>query len=145
MKKVMCRIDTWHGGKTHGGSDRTADHTCGRREAVDESGEQPAEQPEGLETMTRSERPRALPKRQRERQGEERIGSKEERGERKAAHCTSFSTSRQQPLAQAILFDGFRASCPSNGSRPGNMLELHINVELFLEAGQLVFLSETSG
>ena len=28
-----------HGGKTHGGSVWTADHTCGRREGVDESGE----------------------------------------------------------------------------------------------------------
>ena len=76
----------------------TADHTCGRREAVDESGEQPEEQPNRLETMMRSERPRALPKRQRGRQGEERNGIKERRGEKKATHCTSSSTLQpQQP------------------------------------------------
>ena len=56
----------------------TADHTCGRREAVDESGEQPEEQPNRPETVTGSERPRALSKRQRGRQGRERNESKGE-------------------------------------------------------------------
>ena len=79
----------------------TADRTCGRREAVDESGEQPEEQPNRLETMTGSERPSALPKRQRGRQREERNGSKKRRGEQKTTHCTSSSTSQtQQPQQQ---------------------------------------------
>ena len=33
----------------------TADHTCGRREAVDESGEQPEEQPNGARDGERVE------------------------------------------------------------------------------------------
>ena len=78
-----------------------ADHTCGRRESADESGEQPEEQPNRLETMTGSERPRAVPKRQRERQGEEGNGTKERRREKKATHCTSSSTLQtQQPQQQ---------------------------------------------
>ena len=74
----------------------TADHTCGRREGADESGEQPEEQPNRLETMTGSERPRAVPKRQRGGQGEEGNGTKERRGEKKATHCTSSSTLQTQ-------------------------------------------------
>ena len=50
---------------------RTADHTCGRREAVDGSGELPEEQPNRLERVTGSERPRALLKRQKGRRGKE--------------------------------------------------------------------------
>ena len=43
----------------------TADHTCGRREAVDESGEQPEGQPNRLAmTPGSKKRPRAKPKRQ---------------------------------------------------------------------------------
>ena len=38
----------------------TADHTCGRREAVDESGEQPEERPNRLVTVTGSERPQSF-------------------------------------------------------------------------------------
>ena len=49
----------------------TTGHTCGRREAVDKSGEQPEGQPNRLATMTGSKRPRVLPKRHRERRGEE--------------------------------------------------------------------------
>ena len=56
---------------THGGFVWTADHTCGRREAADESGEQPEGQPNRLTTMTGSKRPGSLPKRQRGRRGEE--------------------------------------------------------------------------
>ena len=56
--------------KTHGGSVWTADHTCGRREAAGESGEQPEEQPNRLETMMGSDRPSVKPKRQRGRNGE---------------------------------------------------------------------------
>ena len=37
----------------------TADRTCGRREAADESDEQPEEQPNRLETVTGSKKPRA--------------------------------------------------------------------------------------
>ena len=40
----------------------TADHISRRREAVDESGEQPEKQPNRLAVMTGSKRPRALPK-----------------------------------------------------------------------------------
>ena len=47
-------------------------HTCGRREAVDESGEQPEGQPNRLGMMAGSKRPRALPKRQSERNEEEK-------------------------------------------------------------------------
>ena len=79
----------------------TADHTCGRREAVDESGEQPEEQPNGLETMVGSERPRALPKRQSGRNGEERNGSKRQEEEKKATRCTLSFTSQPQPQAAA--------------------------------------------
>ena len=48
----------------------TADHTCGRREAVDESGEQPEGQPNRFGMTIGSKRPRASPKRQRGRNGE---------------------------------------------------------------------------
>ena len=84
MKKTMCRIDTWHGGETLGGSVWTTDHTCGRREAVDERGEQP-----------RGQRgKRARPNMSQEKKG--RNGSKGQRGEKKATHCTSSSTSQPQ-------------------------------------------------
>ena len=56
--------------KTSGGSVWTADNTCGRREAVDERGEQPEEQPNRLGITIDSKRPRAWPKRQRGRNGE---------------------------------------------------------------------------
>ena len=75
---------------------------CGQRtthadsETVDESGEQPEEQPNRLETVTGSKRPRALPKRQRRRNGEGRNGSKGELKKKKATLCTLSSTSQPQ-------------------------------------------------
>ena len=53
-----------------GGSVWTADHTWGRREAVDECGEQPEGQPNRLAFTIGSNRPRAQPERQRRRSGE---------------------------------------------------------------------------
>ena len=47
----------------------TTDHTNGRREAVDEHGEQPEGQPYGLAMTTGSKRPRVWLKRQRGRNG----------------------------------------------------------------------------
>ena len=76
----------------------TADRTCGRREAVDESGEQPEGRPNRPATTTGSKRPRAQPKRQRERNGEGRNGSKGEPEEKKATPCTLSSTSQPQQL-----------------------------------------------
>ena len=67
----------------------TTDHTCGRREAVDESGEQPEEQPNRLVTMKGSKRPRVFPKRQRERQGEEK---KDRTNSAAKTLCTSCCT-----------------------------------------------------
>ena len=49
----------------------------GRREGVDESGEQSEGQPNRPATTTGSKRPRALPKRQRERNGEEQKEEKD--------------------------------------------------------------------
>ena len=69
----------------------TADHTCGRREDVDES-EQPEEQPNRLETMTRSKRPRVLPKRQRGRSGEEKKEEKNRTDSAVKILCTSCYT-----------------------------------------------------
>ena len=66
----------------------TADHTCGRREAVDESVEQPEEQPNRLAMMTRSKRPRALPKRQRVRNGEEKREEKDRTNSAVKTLCT---------------------------------------------------------
>ena len=57
MKKLMCRIDTWHGRETPGGSVWTTAHNYGRREAVEECGEQLRE-------------PRGKRARQKESQGE---------------------------------------------------------------------------
>ena len=51
---------------------QTDPHMRTAPEAVDESGEQPEEQPNRLVTMKGSKRPRVLPKRQRERRGEEK-------------------------------------------------------------------------
>ena len=75
-----------------GGSVWTTDHTCGRREAVEECGEQPRE-------------PRGKRARQNGSQGEKgRNGNKGRRREKKATHCTLSSTSHatetQQPLQQ---------------------------------------------
>ena len=42
-KITTCRIDTWRGGKSLGGSVSTMDRAYGRREAVDERGVQPPE------------------------------------------------------------------------------------------------------
>ena len=52
-----------------------ADRTCERREGVDESGEQPEGQPNRLAMMTGSKRPRALPKRQREKRKHSALGN----------------------------------------------------------------------
>ena len=59
---VSNRHMTWW--KTHGGSVWTADHTCGRREGVDESGEQPEGRPNRPAMKTGSNRPSVKPKRQ---------------------------------------------------------------------------------
>ena len=42
-KGTTCRIDTWRGGKSSGGSEKTMDRTYGMREAVDKRGVQPLE------------------------------------------------------------------------------------------------------
>ena len=79
----------------------TADHACGLRETVDESGEQPEGQPNRLAMMIGSRRPRAQPKRQRVRNGEGRNGSKGQTERKKATQCTLSSTSQaQQPQQQ---------------------------------------------
>ena len=73
------------------------DHTCGRREAVDEPGEQPEKLPNRLMMTTESKRPGVLPKRQKERNGEEGSGSKGEIEGKKATPGMLSSTSLQQP------------------------------------------------
>ena len=67
---VSNRHMTWW--QTHGGSVWIADHACGRREGVDESGEQPEKQPNRLATMTGLKKPGVLPKRQRREMGKKR-------------------------------------------------------------------------
>ena len=84
----------------HGGSVWTADHTCRRREAVDESGEQPEGRPSRSAMETGSQRSRAQPKGQRGRKGEGSNGSKGEMEEKKAIPCTSYSTFPPQALKQ---------------------------------------------
>ena len=66
----------------------TADHTCGRREGVDGSGEQPEGQPNRLATMTGSKRPRVFPKVQRVRNGEEKKEEKDRRNSAVNTLCT---------------------------------------------------------
>ena len=74
-----------------GGSVWTTDHTCGRREAVEECGEQPRE-------------PRGKRARQNGSQGEKgRNGSKRQRGEKKATPYTlSFTFQPQQQPQQHL-------------------------------------------
>ena len=67
---------------------RTADHICGRGEDVDGSGEQPEEPSNKLAMMTGSKRPRALPKRQRERNGEEKKDEKDRTNSAVKTLCT---------------------------------------------------------
>ena len=64
-------------------SERTAERTCGRREAVDEPGEQPEGRPNRPAMTTGSKRPRAQLKRQRERNGVEETGARENEKRRK--------------------------------------------------------------
>ena len=81
-KRIRCRIDTWRGGKSLGGSVSTMDRTCGRREAVDECGVQP---PEPRERCALLKKPSVNLERQKER----------DRGdgeEKKATRCTSCCT-----------------------------------------------------
>ena len=87
-KRATCRTDTCHGGTTHGGSESTTDHTCRRRETVEECGEQPLEPRRMCATRERS-------------QGERRRnGNKGKPTEQKATLCTSSSTFPLQPLQQ---------------------------------------------
>ena len=67
----------------------TTDHTCGRREAVDEHGEQPEGRPNRPVMKIGSKRPRAWPKRQRGRNGKKGMGARENQKRRKQhpAHC----------------------------------------------------------
>ena len=74
----------------------TADHTCGRREGVDETGEQQEGQPNRLATMTGSQRPGALPKRQRGEKMEKRTNSAVK--PLCTLFCTCHATQTQQPL-----------------------------------------------
>ena len=78
----------------------TADHTCG---AVDESGEQPEEQPNRLETVTGSERPRVLPK-QRERKGKE-MGARENQ-KRREQHLACFLPPRTNHSSGSSISSG---------------------------------------
>ena len=79
----------------------TADHTCGRREGVDESGEQPEGRPNRLAVTTGLKRPGAWPKRQKERRGEEER-ERDRPDKATQTSCTSYSTF---PL-QALSSDG---------------------------------------
>ena len=90
----------------------TADHTCGRREAVDESGEQPEEQPNRFVTMKGSKRPRVLPKRQRGRSGEEKKEEKDRTNSGVKILCTSCCTLQtQQPQQQQQQQQQQRCAC----------------------------------
>ena len=67
--------------KTHGGSVWTADHSCGRREAVDESGEQPEGRPKQARDDDTVEETRSLAE---DAEGETRGRRK---GERQTRQC----------------------------------------------------------
>ena len=82
----------------------TVDHTCERREGVDESGEQPEEQPSRLATTTGLKRPRALPKRQRGRNGEEK---NEEKNRTTIFVCASSLVS-SSPFTVSVNDRGFK-------------------------------------
>ena len=89
----------------HGGSGSTTDHTCRRRETVEECGEQPREPRRKCATRERS-------------QGEKgRNGSKGKQREQKATPCTSSSTFPLQPLQQPQQPQQLQRQCVYNDAR----------------------------
>ena len=78
----------------------TADHTCGRREAVDESGEQPEEQPNRL-VKERVEETQSFAEEAEGRSGEEKKEEKDRTNSAVKTLCTSCCTLQtQQPQQQ---------------------------------------------